>query len=391
MQQNKSFDLFFTLGLFCGIIILLLLLGCLFVYSSSSAYALHTRANAHYYLIRHLIGIFLGIIGACIIQLFHPRVLQKINRIIIIVCIGIVALTIVGPFAKQINGSFRWLSIAGFMFQPSELVKYSTILFVADTLSLCANKKKISCKNFISLLFLLSIVSYLLLRQPDFGLTVTLITTTLILFFIANYNIKILIGIVSSFIVSALVLIIIKPYRMKRIFSFLNPWRDPQGSGFQLIQSFTSFGLGHWLGDGIGYSKQKFFYLPMQHTDFIFSIIGEELGLIGTVSIVLLYIGFLYTGYRLARMTNDLFSFFTIVGYITLTILQTSINMCVATGLIPPKGVGLPFISYGNTALVCNLWMIGVIITIMRHSKDKAKNFYANTKPTFNTSYTKYK
>ena len=150
---------------------------------------------------------------------------------------------------------------------------------------------------------------------------------------------------------------------------FLNPWQDPQGSGFQIIQSLIAIGSGGFWGIGIGQSRQKFFYLPMQHTDFIFSIIAEETGLVGSLFLIILFIIFLYFGMRIAHQLHDSFSALSVIGFILLISLQTIMNMAVTTGLAPTKGVGLPFISYGNTSLVCYLFMIGVIINIVHENK----------------------
>jgi cell division protein FtsW len=163
-------------------------------------------------------------------------------------------------------------------------------------------------------------------------------------------------------------LIAIRPYRMKRFLTFLNPWEDPQGAGFQIIQSLIAIGSGHWGGTGIAHSKQKFFYLPMQHTDFIFSIIAEESGFIGCFFLISLYMLLLYFGIRIAMQLPTVFAQLTVIGYTTLISLQTIINMAVATGLVPTKGIGLPFISYGNTALVCNLLMVSIITNIVYES-----------------------
>jgi cell division protein FtsW len=162
-------------------------------------------------------------------------------------------------------------------------------------------------------------------------------------------------------------LIIMQPYRLKRILTFLHPWNDPQGSGFQIIQSLIAIGSGSWTGAGISASKQKFFYLPMQHTDFIFSIIAEETGFIGSCIILLLFTTLLYLGIKIANQLTDTFSYIVVLGFVLLTSLQAFIAIAVATGVAPTKGIGLPFVSYGNTALSCNIAMIGLISNIVHH------------------------
>ena len=200
-------------------------------------------------------------------------------------------------------------------------------------------------------------------------MTITLLLTTILLFFCAHAQIKHIILTLLSLAVSAGFLILFRPYRLQRVLTFLDPWQDPRGAGFQIIQSLIAIGSGNWVGIGIAHSRQKFFYLPMQHTDFIFSIIAEETGLIGCLFLITLFVLLLYFGIRIAHQLADTFSTLVILGFMIVIHLQTIMNMAVATGLAPTKGVGMPFISYGNTSLVCYLFMIGVIITMINESK----------------------
>jgi cell division protein FtsW len=215
----------------------------------------------------------------------------------------------------------------------------------------------------------LAFMCTLLLKQPDFGATVTLMLTTLTLFFITHHNIKQILLTFCCFFVGALALIVFRPYRLQRIIIFLDPWQDPKGAGFQIIQSLVAIGSGKWFGLGVGHSRQKFFYLPMQHTDFIFSIIAEETGFFGVIFLISLFFLLLYFGIKIAHQCNNYFSSLVIIAFATLISLQTIINMAVVTGLAPTKGIGLPFVSYGNTSLVCYLFMVGIIINIV-YSKE---------------------
>jgi cell division protein FtsW len=210
-----------------------------------------------------------------------------------------------------------------------------------------------------------------LLKQPDFGLTVTLLITSGIMLFVAHIPLLYLVSTIAALIPVLITLVVIRPYRLNRILSFLNPWSDPQGSGFQIIQSLIAIGSGGLFGLGIGQSKQKFFYLPMQHTDFIFSIIAEETGFFGAFIIIMLFIALIYFGLRLATRFNTPFSFFATTGFICLIGLETAINIAVATALAPTKGIGLPFISYGNSALIGNLIMIGLIMNMVHNEKNR--------------------
>jgi cell division protein FtsW len=189
------------------------------------------------------------------------------------------------------------------------------------------------------------------------------------MFFITQQSLKYILITLTALIPAALALVVFKPYRLKRILTFLDPWSDPQGAGFQIIQSLIAIGSGGFWGLGISQSKQKFFYLPMQHTDFIFAIIAEETGLFGSSILLILYILFLYFGIRIFRQLTDNFSALATFGFIILITLQTVINLAVATGLAPTKGIGMPFVSYGNTALICNMAMLGLILNMIHSQK----------------------
>jgi cell division protein FtsW len=268
-----------------------------------------------------------------------------------------------------LNGSHRWVRIGSVTFQPSELLKMTFIAYIAYLINKKQYRITSLMQGYVPLLLTLAITAGILLKQPDFGQTVTLSITAFMLFFIAQCNANHLLATIGALIPAGAILILLKPYRIKRIMTFLNPWDDPQGAGFQIIQSLIAIGSGKFSGVGIAHSKQKFFYLPMQCTDFIFSIIAEETGLLGSSFLLLLYVAFLYFGIKVAMQLKNSFAFLTTLGFILLTSLQTVINIFVATGLLPTKGLGLPFISYGNSALICNLCMLGIIINFFAQEK----------------------
>lgn len=356
------------LRLFLAVVAGLLAIGFLFIYSASSVYALETYGSSLYFVKKHLIGFGVGIIALIIARITPLSLIQKYSPLLFLGSLGLTALTLFPYISHRIHGSSRWLSIAGFGFQPSELLKISLILYVAYLLAKKNHHHAYFKKIYLPIAIILIITSSILLKQPDFGLTVTLVTTVCMMLFIAQLPIKYIIGTICTLVPAGIFLIIMRPYRVKRVLTFLNPWSDPQGAGFQIIQSLIAIGSGSFWGVGISQSKQKFFYLPMQHTDFIFSIIAEETGFIGSLFLIVLFISFLYLGIRLAWKMSTQFSQFATLGLVTLTSLQALINLAVATGLAPTKGIGLPFVSYGNTALVCNLAMIGLIIN-MAHEK----------------------
>ncbi|MCL5875109.1 MAG: putative lipid II flippase FtsW [Candidatus Dependentiae bacterium] len=367
MINNKKIS--YDLHLFLIITFILIAIGLLFIYSASSVLACEKYGNSSYFLKKQLIGLGLGLIALIVARYFPLQLLIKISPFTFIASLLLTALTLIPSFAHHIHGSSRWLAFGRFSFQPSELLKIGLIVYVASFLTKKEFQKKSLVHCYMPLLLILGITSIILLRQPDFGLTVTLLITTGIMLFIAHIPLLYLMSTIAALLPVLITLVIMRPYRLNRILSFLNPWNDPQGSGFQIIQSLIAIGSGGIFGLGIGQSKQKFFYLPMQHTDFIFSIIAEEIGFFGSCIVIMLFIALIYVGLRLSTLFNNQFSFFATVGFVCLLALETAINIAVATGLAPTKGIGLPFISYGNSALIGNLIIVGLIMNMAHHEE----------------------
>ncbi len=356
------------LKLFSLIVIALCVIGLIFVYSASSVFALETLGSSFYFVKKQIIGLIIGLLGIVALQRISTQTLKQASPLLFLCAVGATLLTLIPPFAQSVHGSSRWLRIVGFSFQPSELLKIALVLYLASII--CRKRKKYSFLfDYLPVLSIMLIPALILLKQPDFGLTVILSITTIIMLFLSQFHLKHLLGTIASLGAAAMILIAIKPYRLKRVLVFLNPWNDPHGSGFQIIQSLIAIGSGGLCGVGISHSKQKFFYLPMQHTDFIFSIIAEETGFIGSVIVITLYLLLLYYGIKIASQLHDQFSRLVVQGFVILINLQAVMNISVASGLLPTKGLGLPFISYGNTALVCYLWMVGIILTLVKHQR----------------------
>lgn len=348
--------------IFFASVIALCIIGTIFIYSASSVFALQRFGSPLYYVKRHILGLLLGIIAFASMRCIPIQTIRRIAPLVFVGALLLTLGTLIPGLSVNVHGSSRWLHIGFATIQPSEFLKYSFVLYLAHFFS----RKNFNNDNALSniyapFLIVLAITSIILLAQPDFGSAVTLCITGMIMAFIAGVPIKYLLLTYASALPIVLGLIIHKPYRLKRILTFLNPWADPQGAGFQIIQSFIAIGSGNMFGLGIGQSKQKFFYLPMQHTDFIFSIIAEETGFIGTICVVLLFSLLLYSGLRLAMEQEDSFKRYSISGLVILLSLQAIINISVATGLVPTKGIGLPFISYGNSALISIMATLGLI------------------------------
>lgn len=364
------------MAIFSLAIIALVVIGIIFIYAASSVYALEHCGSALYFVKKQIIGgILLGLGALIIARSVSPDFLYRSTPLIFFISLALTAFTLLPGLSQRIHGSSRWISFLGFGFQPSELLKISLILYTAHFLTKKEGKTPSFIHGYLPFLIVLGITSLILLKQPDFGLTVTLIMTTFLLLFIAQFQTKHLLLTLLASVPAVIFLILMQPYRIKRILTFLNPWADPQGAGFQIIQSLIAIGSGNVWGVGIGNSKQKFFYLPMQHTDFIFSIIAEETGFIGSLFLIFLYTLFLYMGLRIAWQMKKTFFTFTILGFVILISLQALINLAVATGMVPTKGIGLPFVSYGNTALVCNIAMIGIIIAMVRENRAYIRDY----------------
>lgn len=352
--------------IFLSIVALLTAIGLLFVYSSSSVFALEKFGVAHYFLIRQFVYVVASL-GVFIVCSNVPIAwCRRLAPYAFLGSLALTILTLVPGLGLRCHGSNRWLYIAGMSVQPSEFLKVALFMYIGFFLE----KKKGAVRSlwygYVPFLCILGITFVALLKQPDFGSVVTISITAGIIFFVANFKMSHLLTTLAITLPLAVVLIVSKAYRMNRILIFLNPWSDPQGKGFQIIQSLIAIGSGRVWGLGISNSKQKFFYLPMQHTDFIFPIIAEEMGFIGSIGILLLFFLFLWFGLRLTLAMKQPFTFFTSLGFVIFITLQAVINIMVATGLLPTKGLGLPFMSYGGSALMAVFAMVGFIINFAR-------------------------
>ncbi|MCK4651246.1 putative lipid II flippase FtsW [Candidatus Babeliales bacterium] len=347
----------------------LILIGLIFIYSSSSVFALEKFGVASYFLRKQLFFLIPSIVGFIIFAIIPISFLKKYSPIFFVLALIFNLLTFIPFVGLKIHGSSRWLSIFGFSMQPSEILKLFLFIYVGFFLEKKHRKVASFIHSYLPFLTVLGITFFILLKQPDFGTAVTIFITAFFLLFVAEFKLFYLFATIIVTIPVGIFLIVSKAYRLHRILIFMDPWIDPQGRGFQIIQSLIAIGSGHLWGVGISNSSQKFFYLPMQHTDFIFPIIAEETGFVGSFLIVALYFLFCYFGLRLALRLESSFAFFTTLGFIILISLQAAINLMVTTGLLPTKGFGLPFISYGGSALLSLFCMMGLIANFVRRQK----------------------
>jgi len=348
---------------------ILLAIGTVMIYSSSSAFAYESYGSSAYFVKRQLLFMLVGLIAAVLLMSFDYGKLKNFTKPFLLFSILLLIAVFIPGIGHSAGGAKRWISLGAINFQPSEIAKMALVFYAADVLARKQSEIKNFLYGFLPLVMSLGVCILLILLEPDLGTAVTLAFLIIIMAFIAGVDIKQLFIMIVPGILTLIGLIVMKPYRIKRMMAFLNPWNDPRGSGFQIIQSMIAMGTGGFFGVGLAHSKQKLFYLPEAHTDFIFSIIGEELGLIGTLGIVILFAIFIWLGFRIAYSARDLFGQFLAFGLVTMLALQVIINIAVVTGLIPTKGLPLPFISYGGTSLVYSLASVGLLLNIAKHRR----------------------
>jgi len=345
-------------------VVLLIGLGLVVVYSASSHLAEHRLGDSYYYLKRQAL---FGVLGLALMILAKniPCILySKLVYPLLIISFCLLILLFIPGFGHEAGGAFRWLRVGGFSFQPSELVKFSLAIYMAYSMSKKGSDMELFSNGLLPHLLMAGLYMLLIVLQPDLGTAVIIGCWVIIVLFVGGVKFWQLFSVLALTSLVVWQLIMQAEYRLHRWLSFLNPWDDPQGIGFQIIHSFLAFGSGGILGAGLGNSKQKLFYLPEPHTDFALSIVGEELGFLGVVFIVVLFGLLIIRGMKVALEARDLYSSYLALGLICLIGLQAAINMGVVMGLLPTKGLTLPFISYGGSALIFNLLSIGILLNI---------------------------
>ena len=349
--------------------------GLIMIYSTSAIFADDRFGDQYYFLKRQLIwagiGVFMMAIG-CFLRL---ELLQKLAKPFLLVTGLSLVLVLFPGLGTEIGGARRWLRFGMFSFQPAEMAKLALIIYSASFLS----RKMEVLNNFregvLPLLITLGVVMILILKQPDLGTAVLIGSIVLIMMFIAGVPLRYLV-ILALGTAPVFALMIFKVgYRWRRILVFLNPWKDPGNTGYQITQSFIALGSGGVIGKGLGQSVQKLYYLPESFTDFIFSIIGEETGFAGTLCILLLVAAFVCYGVKISRSTSNPFAYLLGMGLTVMIGMQAVIHMGVVTGCLPTKGLPLPFISFGGSSLVVSMTAVGLLVNISRKRKLKAKRF----------------
>ncbi|MGD0336480.1 MAG: putative lipid II flippase FtsW [Candidatus Omnitrophota bacterium] len=346
--------------------VVLICIGIVMIYSASGVYAWERYKDGFFFLKRHLSFLLIGILLTFGVMCIDYRKFRDYAKPMLILSLVLLLLVLVPGIGREVAGARRWFRFKIVSFQPSEFAILAVIVYVSDFISRKSSRIKEFWQGFVPPVAVLGISVLFILAQPDLGTSVALVTVVFIMLFIARARLTYLISLVLTSVPVLLLLILIAPYRRARILAFLNPWLDPHGSGFQIIQSQISLGSGGIFGVGLGHSKQKLFYLPAAHTDFIFSIIGEELGLLGTLGVIILFIIFIREGLKIIKHAPDKFGYFLALGLVLMITLKAVINIGVSCGILPTKGLPLPFISYGGSSFIFDMVSVGILINIAR-------------------------
>jgi len=345
-------------------VLLLVGIGIVMVYSASSALAVKKYDSHYFFLQKQALFALVGICALAAGRHVPYRIYRPLAYPLLAMALLLLAAVLVSPLAVSAGGSSRWLGLGPLRFQPSEFARFALIVYLAYSLEKKADRVKEFTIGFVPHVAVLGLVAGLILKQPDFGSAAILAVLTWVMMFVGGVRLLylgsscLLLGLAGAYFIT------IAGYRMRRLLSFLDPWQHSADAGYQIVHSLMAFGAGGWWGAGIGNGYQKLFYLPEPHTDFIFAVIGEELGLVGVLVIILLYSMIIWKGIRIARRAPDLFGGYLAIGLTAALGLQICINMAVTLGLLPTKGLTLPFLSYGGTSLVLNMAVVGVLMNI---------------------------
>ena len=347
-------------------VLLLSLFGLVMIYSASNVWSLYKFQDAFHYVKNQGLFFLIGLVCVFFLSKIPVSFYYRYANLFFFISIILLILVLIPGIGSIRNGSRSWFGIGSFGIQPSEAAKISVLIITSKYLSVSDGKLSSFWKGIFPVLIICFLYFGLIMLQPDFGTGFILVCSVLALLFVAGANLRFFLfgGLLG--VIGVILLIIVAPYRMMRIVSFLNPWKDALGTGFQMIQSLYAIGPGGILGRGYLNSMQKQFYLPEPQTDFIFSIVAEEFGFIGVLFVVLLFGILFFRGIKISLSCKDLFSKYLSFGLIFQLIFQTVLNLMVVVGLIPVTGVTLPFISYGGSSLLVSMASMGIILNISK-------------------------
>jgi len=349
-------------------VIAISIFGIVMIYSASYVWAEYKFNDPFKYLKHQLLFFIIGTILMYFISKIDYKIYYKKSNIILLISVILLVLVLIPGIGTIRNGSRSWFGIGSFGIQPSEAAKLGLIIFVSKYLRNNESSLRNIKKGVLPILGITLFIFLLIMLQPDFGTGVIIVLSIIGLLFVSGVKMGFFIKLGVLGIIGVVVLILIAPYRLERITSFLNPWQDPLGSGFQIIQSLYAIGPGGLFGYGFLNSRQKHFYLPEPQTDFIFSIISEEFGFMGILIVSSLFLTIIIRGLKIARLANNTFSKYLAFGIIFQISIQTILNLMVVVGLIPVTGVTLPFLSYGGSSLLISMASIGILLNISRNN-----------------------
>lgn len=349
-------------------VVLLTSIGVIMVFSASQ-YSAGIRFNDDFHFLKSQVtwGV-LGFIAMAIASYYPYKKIQRYANLIFIICLILLGIKFIPGIGVEANGATRWIGIGKFTLQPSELTKIGTIIFMANSISKKKEEIRTLSKGIIPYLFLMAIVCGLIILEPDLSTAVVIAGIIFSMLFIAGANLKYIFGLFILAVPLLAGLIFSAEYRMERFTTFLNPWEDMAGDGYQIIQSLLALGSGGLFGQGLGNGKQKLLYIPEPQNDFIFAHIGEELGLIGTTTIIILFMLLIWRGIRIALHAPDIFASLYSCGIVFMIAFQVIINIGVATSILPVTGMPLPFISAGGSSLFFLMCGIGILLNISRYT-----------------------
>lgn len=367
-KKNKAFDF-----LLFAVLLALVLGGIIMVFSASSVTSYVQYGDSYYFFKSQLKSAILGIIAMIIISNINYKKWGKISPILLLISLILLVLVRIPGIGQEIKGTWRWIIVAGFQFQPSELLKISIILFFSFTLSRKENNITNFLRGLVPYLALAMIVAFLLLIEPHLSCTIIVTAVSFIILICAGAKIKHFVLIFGPVVAILSIVALTVEYMRARIFSFLDPFKYAEGDGYQVVQSLYAISSGDLFGKGLGKSVQKFLYIPEPHNDFIMPVIIEELGFLGFLTIMILFMILISRGIRVSLNAPDKFGTLVAVGITSLIAVQTIMNIAVTTSSMPPTGVSLPFFSYGGTALVLLMSMMGILLNISKKCKQETK------------------
>jgi len=347
----------------------LIAIGLIMIFSSSSAYAVALHHDATYFLKRQVIWLVIGGIAAYVAYRVDYQQLRRFAPLVLILTMIMLGLVLVPHLGISAGGARRWLGWHSFSFEPSEFAKLALVLYLAAALAGKGDRIRSLTGGVAPLAIVTAILAVLVVKEPDMGTASLIAFTAGALLFAAGARFMHLLIVAAITAPGIVFLIAHDAYKRARILAFLDPWKDPQDKGFHIVQSLMALGSGGPFGVGLGFSRQKFFWLPEAHTDFIGSIIGEELGFIGMVAIVTLFVIFAYRAARIAVSAPDRFGFCLALGCMAMIVIQAFVNIGVVTSAWPVTGVPLPFISFGGSSLVVSLIAVALVMNVGRHRR----------------------